>query len=178
LAVVFVFFLTIGGAFYFLYIPKFKRMSAIKAEMKLLDKTAPSKSLNGFKPPTESEKLEWIETEKQIVNMIPFIWEVNQPVEELLWLIKPSEIVDISYPPLGQAQGALQTQEKNETRKFKLSYSLVKISFYCQYKDLLRILQDINDFTWLIEIESLRLRRALPMVLVELVVRVYYWEES
>ena len=62
--------------------------------------------------------------------------------------------------------------------EIQLDHFLLKTSFHCRYQDLAGFSEGIERLPRLLEIKSFQIRRELPMVAVELVLKAYYLEKE
>lgn len=169
----------------FLY-PKVRRLAAHRPEVaKLLWKVdAGLRQMTDYTAPTEAEREAWAASRSQLLAKLPPDEDLPKVVQALTLLAGRSRVAEllittsarvplkagapsllIGEAPLAKAQPDLGVE---------LGYYPIEVSFQAGYRDLARFLEGVERLSPLVTVTSLEVRRAVPSVGVQMVLRAYH----
>ena len=167
-----------------LYTFKIREIGKLKAEINRVEaeEAELSHPQVTFQPPAEEEREEWEKAEERLWLVIFPEKDVPQLIEELAKVAKEYNISDISFstgPVVAEGGRRVSPSLSNDVSVEGLlpaekDHFAVKVSLRCQYRQLARFLDGITDLVRLVEIESLEVKRGLPRISVDMVVKTYY----
>lgn len=157
----------LAATYMFLISPKLELLRGLQGELRKLEgevKTA--KEIETlFKLPGMEEKRKWEAAKEKIVRA-PRAMDFPKLMEELRKLTQANSISEASFssfrsPPPSQTKEAA----------LKMSDLLIRISFHSEYRQLAFFLKGLDNLTQWVAIESLEVKKASPLISVELLLR-------
>ena len=185
------FILISSGAYLFLFAPKIKEIGRVTDELAAIEKKILDARIlkSECDLPTDEEKRFWEETKLELWSKIPPQENLLSLMEDLAKIAKEVGIRDISFdlekkggasrlerqPPVPSPMEAEAAPPGQITSlELKLDSFFLKTSFHCHYQYLASFSEGVERLPRLLEIESLQIKRELPMMAVELVLKAYY----
>lgn len=164
--------LLICGVIYALKI-KEKRKFIVEIERVKAEEVKSSQLRFEFKSVNEEEKEKWKIVEGKFYSVLFPGRDALQLIEELAKIAKECNISDISFNTDYAIGDSLQKDISIE-----VDYFTVKFSLQCQYQELARFIDGIENLRYLVEIESMEIKRGIPLITADLVVKAYYSKEE
>ena len=189
------FFLVCIIVFLPLYLTKIKELNSIQSQINdvennLLEGKALEARCN---LPTDDEKKIWWEVKDNLFRRIPPEKRLLQLVKDIAKVAEDCSIYDVSFSmPDAQANSIRRNRavdnfpnssmgtndspasQGNKTVDVKLDKFTIRTDFHCEYQELANFLKGINDLSRLIEVESLQIKRRLPLMEVEIAINAFY----
>lgn len=133
-----------------------------------------------FKSVNEEEKEEWKRVEGKFYSMLFPEKDILQLIEELAKVAKECNISDISFNTDNIIGDSVQKASAStfEDISIEVDYFTVKFSLQCQYQELARFIDGIENLPHLVEIESMEIKRGIPLITADLVVKACYSKEE
>ncbi len=158
-----------------LYAFKIKEMRKFVVEIERVEaeEVKFSQLRSEFESTSEEEKAEWKRVEGKFYSVIFPERDNLQLIEELAKVAKECNISDISFNTDYTICDSLQEDISNEVDCFTVKFSLL-----CQYQELARFIDGIDNLLHLVEIESMEIKRGIPLITADLVVKAYYLKEE
>lgn len=121
--------------------------------------------LKNFELPKEEEKREW-EAVQARIDSISAGKKFHELMGELAILSKANHILDASFSTVQNIPSS-----SPGTTNVKMSDILIKMSFHSQYRDLAYFLKGMNTMALGIVVESLEIKKEIPLIHTELLMR-------
>ncbi|MDP2984201.1 MAG: hypothetical protein Q8O92_12840 [Candidatus Latescibacter sp.] len=171
--------LLICGVIYALKI-KEKRKFIVEIERVKAEEVKSSQLRFEFKSVNEEEKEKWKIVEGKFYSVLFPGRDALQLIEELAKIAKECNISDISFNTDYTIDDSLQKAYAStfEDISIKVDCFAVKFSLQCQYQELARFIDGIENLRYLVEIESMEIKRGIPLITADLVVKAYYSKEE
>ncbi len=166
--------------------PKIRRLAAHRPEVaSLLWKVdAGLRHMTDFTPPTETEQEAWAASRSQLLAKLPPDEDLPKLLEALSLLAgrnRVAELVvstsarvslkaDAASPLMGEAALAKAQPDLGT----ELGYYPIEVTFQAGYRDLARFLEGVERLSPLVSVASLEVRRGVPRVGVQMVLRAYH----
>ena len=78
------------------------------------------------------------------------------------------------FPNSAAEEDASPADEGNSILDLKLNTFTIRTDFHCEYQALAHFLKGINNLDRLLEVESLEIKRRLPLMEVEIAIHAFY----
>ena len=178
-----------------LYLSKINELKSIQSEINEVENNLlEGKQLQArCELPTEDEKKVWSEIRYSLYGRIPPEKRLLKLVKDIAKVAYDCSIYDVSFSMPDSAEdyrrmnsvndnisnpiietAAASSAQGNMPDDIKLNRFSIKTSFHCRYQDLARFLKGINNLPRLIEVESLEIKRRLPLMEVEMAINAFY----
>jgi len=155
------------ATYMFLISPKLGLLRGLQGELRRLEEEIKrAKEIESlYKLPAIEEKRKWEAAKEKIVRASRAM-DFPKLMEELRRLTQANNISDASFSSLRSAPVS-QPQEAS----LRMSDLLIRISFHSEYRDLGLFLKGLDHLSQWVAIESLEVKKASPLISVELVLR-------
>jgi Tfp pilus assembly protein PilO len=166
--------------------PKVRRLAAHRPEVaSLLWKVdAGLRHMTDFTPPTGAEREAWTTSRSQLLAKLPPDEDLPKLLEALTLLAGRNRVAELvvstsarvplkegaASPLMGEAALAKAQPDLG----VDLGYYPIAVSFQAGYRDLARFLEGVERLSPLVSVASLDVRRGVPQVGVQMVLRAYH----
>jgi Tfp pilus assembly protein PilO len=166
--------------------PKIRRLAASQPEVaSLLWKVdAGLRQMTDYTPPTDVERQAWGASRSQLLAKLPPDEDLPKLLEALTLLAGRNRVGDLvvstsprvplktdaASPLIGEAALAKAQPDLG----VELGYYPIAVSFQAGYRDLARFLEGVERLSPLVSVASLEVRRGVPHVGVQMVLRAYH----
>ena len=178
-----------------IYLAKINELNAIQSRIKEVENNLlEGKALKArCNLPTDDEKKIWLEVRDDLFKRIPPEKRLLQLVKEIASVAEDCSIHDVSFSmPVSQENSIgtnrtvvnspnasierdmLSAKQENEMDDVKMDKFTIRTVFHCEYQELAHFLKKINNLARLLEIESLEIKRRLPLMEVEMAIHAFY----
>lgn len=178
-----------------LYIAKINELNTIQLQINEVENNlVEGKSLEArCDLPTDDEKKLWSEVRDNLYRKIPPEKRLLQLVKDIAKVAEDCSIYDLSFsmpesqanslrrnrsvdnfPNSGVERSVLHANQGNEVIDVKLDKFTIRTDFHCEYQDLAHFLKGISNLDRLLEVESLEIKRRLPLMEVEIAINAFY----
>lgn len=172
---------------FFLVYPKFRQMQALRPQVESLESkiTAAIQRVKGFTPPSEAERGEWIASRGKLLAKLPPDEALPNLVEELTLVAARSRVIDLLITTSSRvklepgAKGPFVVGEESLAKaqpdlQIDLGHFPIQVSFRSSYRELARFIEGVQNLPPLVTIASFEVRRAVPLLGVQMTLRAYY----
>lgn len=165
---IFVMALVLLASFCLLYLsPKLKAMIRVKEDLKSIESELQRMKdvARNAGPPREGEKRKW-EVARARVTAIPAEIRFPSLMGALLKLAQATHLADPGFSNIRKASPFKYSDPKVHAGDF-----LIRMSFYCEYRDLGYFLKGLDEMDLGVVVESLEARKIPPRIYAELQLR-------
>jgi len=166
--------------------PKIRRLATYRPEVaSLLWKVdAGLRHMTDFTPPTETEQAAWAASRSQLLAKLPPDEDLPKLLEALTLLagrnrvaelvVSTSARVSLKVDAVSPLMGEAALAKAQPDLGVELGYYPIEVTFQAGYRDLARFLEGVERLSPLVSVASLEVRRGVPHVGVQMVLRAYH----
>lgn len=182
-----------------LYLTKMNELKAIQSQIREVENNLrEGKDLQArCDLPTDEEKKLWSEVRDNLFKRIPPEKRLLQLVKDIASVADDCSIHDIAFtmpdsqmgsvvkdttrqrfPNAPAERSTVSPDLRNQMPDAQLQTLTIRTDFHCAYQALAHFLKGINALDRLLEVESLVIKRRLPLMEVELAIHAFYTQEG
>ena len=166
----------------YIYIHKIREMEKIKARIRQDEVQIQETNGTWISPKEAKERQRDLESRLRV--LIPSKKDYPGLIREIARLARDLNIQDITFKDTNKLSPNVIEGEKQASPELSvlpgrdISHFSIGISFHSRFRDLAYFLQEIQGIGRFVEIDSLVIKRSLPMISVDMVLVVYYRQGS